>query len=158
LIQLMVYIFDVNIFNFIFLGVNMLTSLVIITFFMAFASVKFRDKYLDHKINFLKCWMIGLIVGFVALIIGTLYSFVFNNFLDPQYIENQIKNFSEWLIRHNVPEENLDEIMADMKNRMSPLKMVMQSLMMMGSISFFMSMLATLFVRKKEKVSETTIY
>jgi hypothetical protein len=158
LIQLIIYITGVCIFQPIFSVINLLITTGVITFLMAFASVKFRDKYLDHKINFLKCWMIGLIVGIVSMLAVTLYSLIFHKLIGPEYFQEQMDKFRDILSKWNVPEDKLDEIILKMKTELSIGKMILQSVIFSSVIAFFMSLLATVFVRKKEKIVETTIY
>ena len=159
LIQLLIYIFNFNMFSIAFSAINGLLSMVIVTFFMAFASVKFRDKYLDHKISFLRCWMIGLIIGISAGLVNTLYSYIFNNFLDPGYIAQQLDKFKEMIeSNERIPDENKADIIQRVTSRFTPVNMVVQGLMFISISALCLSLLATVFVRKKEKISETTIY
>jgi hypothetical protein len=154
LINLLVYIFDIKIFSFVFMGVSFLISVVLIAFFMAFAGVTFRDKYLGKSISFLKCWIIGLIVGLTAVLISTLYTLVFNFLLVPDYLPEQMEKFIEMMSKLSIPDEQLEQMIVDMEERMTPAKMLVQTLTTSAVITFFMSLIATLFVRKKEKVQE----
>jgi hypothetical protein len=155
LIQLFIYIFNVNMFSIAFSLINMLISIGLLTFIMAFASVKFRNNYLEHRISFLRCWSIGLIVGLVAMLIGMLYSYVFNFIFDPDFMVNQLENFKEMIESYDqIPDDQKAKIIEDTTTRFTPGNMLLQSLIMMGAMTFFLSLLSTVFVRKKEKVAE----
>jgi hypothetical protein len=159
LINLVSYIFGLNGGNKLFGILIMIIIMAIMASIMAVASAKFRDKYLDGKINFLKCWAIGLVIAFIAVVIITLYSYVFNKLLDPSVLRDQLnQQIDEISSREGMPEESLEKIISMMRFMFSPKGMAILTLIMMGSNAFFMALLSTLFVRKKEKVSESPIY
>jgi hypothetical protein len=155
LLQLLIYVLDIDMFSITFGMVNFLVTILIISIVMVYANVKFRDKYLEKKTNFIKCWMIALIIGLVSMLILTIYNYLFTKFFDPELLKEQASKAMEMIDSNaNIPDEDKAKIIQKMNSRFTPELMILQSLMFMGTLSFSLSLLSTLFVRKKEKVQE----
>ncbi len=159
LISLMIYIFAIDPTS---IGVSVLVqliSVVSITWIMAYASISYRNKFLDNKISFLRCLLAGLIVGIMANLVVSLYSYLFNAFFDPEYAGKIMEMAIEKIESNpNIPDDMKSEIIAKMADVPSPLKQLGQTLMMYGIMNSVLALIATLFVRKKEKIKETNIF
>jgi hypothetical protein len=154
--QLMIYIFDIDTFNMVFSFIYQLLTIVLFTWIMAWACIKFRDKYLEGKIKFLRCFLGGLIIGITATLIISIYTYVFYKFFDPDKLQIIAEKSRDMIDSYeSIPEEKKAEIIKNMMDRFNPESMLVQTLIMMSSMSVFLSLIATLFVRKKEKVTET---
>ena len=123
---------------------------------MAWSSIKFRDKQLEGRISFLQCWLMGISVGLVATILVSIYSYVFYAFFDPEALQHQAEKAME-MIENNeyIPDEDKPAIIEGMADKFTPLKILRQSLISSGIMAVVLSLIASLFVRKKEKSTET---
>lgn len=156
LLQLLIYIFDVDIFNILVTVLMQLATVVFITWWMAWSNIKFRDKQLEGRISFLQCWLMGISVGLVATILVSIYSYVFYAFFDPEALQHQAEKAME-MIENNeyIPDEDKPAIIEGMADKFTPLKILRQSLISSGIMAVVLSLIASLFVRKKEKSTET---
>jgi hypothetical protein len=155
LLQLLIYIFDVDIFNILVTVLMQLATVVFITWWMAWSCIKFRDKQLEGRITFLQCWLMGISVGLVATVLVSLYSYVFYAFFDPEALQHQAEKAIE-MIENNeyIPEDDKPAIIEGMADKFTPLKILRQSLTYSGTMAVVLSLLASLFVRKKEKSAD----
>jgi hypothetical protein len=153
--QLMIYIFDIDSTNMVFSFIYQLLTIVIITWIMAWACINFRDKYLEHKIKFLRCFLGALLIGIIATLIISIYSYFFYKFFDPDQLQVQANKVMEMIDSNtNIPDDKKAEILKGMADRFTPESILVQTLIMMSVMSIFLSLISTLFVRKKEKVPE----
>jgi hypothetical protein len=129
---------------------------------MAWTAISFRDKFLDKRISFLRCITAGLIVGACAMILVSLYSFLFNYFFDPDYmvqVMEQAKEATyERLKNANLSDEQIEEIMAGFKEAPTAGKQLVATLSSHGISTIVFALLSSLFVRKKEKLPEPNIF
>jgi hypothetical protein len=79
-VSLIYYILDVNMFGLGFIFLNLLITLAVVIVVMLMGANAYRDRYLGGKIDFKRCFFIGLIIGLVGFIISTLYSYIFMSF------------------------------------------------------------------------------
>jgi hypothetical protein len=159
LLQLLIYIFDIDMFSISFSLLYQLFTLILITWWMAYTSIKYRNKYLENKTNFLRCLIAGVIVGVLSTIILALYTYVFYAWFDPELAAKQTDQFVEMISSNtSIPEEQKDEIIRAGIEGFDPAKMFSKTLISMGIMNIALALIATLFVRKKEKQAETNVY
>jgi hypothetical protein len=158
LLQLVFYIFEIDMFNITISILYQLATIVFITWMMARASIRFRDKYLEKRITFTQCFLMGLMAGLLATIIISLYNYVFYAFFDPDALIKQADKVREMIDSNaNIPDEDKAKIMEGIQQRFEPLNSLKNSLIFMGILSLILSLIASLFVRKKEKVEEAVM-
>ena len=156
--QLLIYIFDVSVMNWVFNIFYQLLVVVFMVWMMALASIKFRNKYLEKRIKFTQCLLMGLMIGSVATVVYVLYTYLFNNFYDPDNLVRIKDEFVEMISNNDyIPDEKKEEIIANGVKGFTPMRIVIQSLTSMGIMTVVLSLIATLFVRKKEKVEEVPV-
>lgn len=159
ILQLMTYIFEFDIFNIAYSLMYQLITLVVIVWTMAYASVKFRNKYLGNNISFLRCFLIGLIAGLLAAILISLYSYVFNVYFDPEYSTGLMEKSIERIDSDpRIPDEQKEVIIKRISDGFTPSGQLVSSLLTMSIMNTVLALIATLFVRKKEKQPETNVY
>jgi hypothetical protein len=150
--QLLVYILNFETCNLVLGIISMIIALAVNIFFMVYASVQFRNKYLDKKISFIRCWMIGLIIGLSATILAALYTYIFYSDAEQLRLVNECKIN---MISENsyVPDSQKEEIIRKMiAHPDTAVSMMLSTLSSQSIFTVVISLLSTLFVRKKEKV------
>lgn len=73
-----------------------LINLLIYVFGVFWFTRSYRDGYLGGYINFGHAYLFGLTLLVVATLIGAIYSYVFNKFIDPDYYGRIIKESVNW--------------------------------------------------------------
>jgi len=158
-LQLFTYIFEFDIFNIAYSLTYQLLTMVAVVWIMAYASIKFRKNYLDNNISFLRCFIIGIIVGLTAAIIISLYTYFFNVVFDPAYANELIDKSIERIDSDpRIPDSQKEYIIQKIMEGSSPAGQLWKSLLTLGIMNTVLALIATLFVRKKEKIPETNIY
>lgn len=158
LLQIITYIFSLDPTSVGYSVMSFIVQIGAIIWIMAGACIKFRNKYLDKRISFLRCISGGLIIGLTATILYSVYYYVFIAYFDPEYYQamtEQIKN--KIYETPGIPEEMVEQAITRIEEMAPPLKQFIGSLKTTGILMVIMALLSSLFVRKKEKMPETQI-
>jgi hypothetical protein len=162
LIQLLIYIFDIDMFGIGMMILNFLIMMALMIFLMAQACIKYRDKYLDNSISFLNCWVMGIIVGISSTLIVTLYTYVFYTWFEPELLKTMMQKVmdmtNERLANVEMSEEEKDQIMQSIAEGFTTSKMLIQSLISFSIQTLLFSLIASAFVRKRDKSNEPVIF
>lgn len=152
-VSLIYYILDVNIFSIGFSILSLVISLTIVIIVLALGMNSYRDRSLSGKIDFKKCFMIGLIIGLVGFIISTAYNLIFMTYIEPNAMEEGINKFIEkWGDRMTA--EQLDDTISKMQKRMTPSSQIKTSLISGAIISILLSLIVSAFIKKDKSASE----
>lgn len=89
----------------------------------------------------------------IGILGGNNYSYIFNNFIDPDYMKLQIAKMTEMLQNYNVPQDQIDKSIAKAEAGNQIGKQLLNSLI----ISAVLSLLVALVIRKKDKVEEKMV-
>jgi Protein of unknown function (DUF4199) len=148
-LSLLMYIADVNMFSIWFSILNFLVMLIAIPVIMVILGTNnLRVKIMpERRINYLQALLSCFIILFVAFLISTLYSYVFNHWIDPEYLKHNIEKAREMLQGYNLPEEKIDEQVAKMETNMGIGKQIIFS----AGVCIVLSLIMALIVRKKDK-------
>jgi len=158
MLSLIMYVFSVDIFNWVISLLYQLVTIVFITWMMALAAIKFKNKYLDNRIRFWQCLLMAVIIGFTSAILVTLYNYLFNAFFDPDYMRENAEKVMEMIDSNpNIPDDRKQQALADIEKRFDPVNSLKTSLISMSILSVVLGLISTLFVRKKEKVPENVV-
>jgi predicted permease len=104
----------------------------------------------EKRINFLQALLSCFIILFIGFFISVLYSYIFNHWIDPEYMKYNIEKFTEMMQGYNVPQETIDEQVAKMEENMGISRQIIFSL----GITVVLSLILALIVRKKDKETE----
>ena len=151
-LSLLLYIADVNIFSIWFSILNFLVVMIALPVTMVILGTNnLRLKHSpDRKINYLEALINCFIILFIGFFISVLYSYVFNQWIDPEYMKHNIGKFTEMMQGYNVPQETIDEQVAKMEGNMGIGKQIIFSV----GITVVLSLILALIVRKKDKETE----
>lgn len=152
-VSLIYYILDVNMFSIGFGILSMLISLAIVIIVFALGMNSYRDRSLGGKIDFKRCFLIGLIIGLVGFIISSAYNLIFMTYIEPGAMEEGINKFIEkW--GDKMTEEQLDDTISKMQKRMTPSVQIKSGLITGAVISVILSLIVSAFIKKDKTVSE----
>ena len=150
--SLLIYITDVNIFSIWFGILNFLVILIALPVTMVITGTNnLRSKFAqDRTISYLEALINCFIILFIGFFISVLYSYIFNNWIDPDYLKNNVDKFITMMEGYNVSQEDIDEGVSKLEKNMGMGRQIITS----GIICIVLSLILALIVRKKDKVSE----
>ncbi|MEI7898503.1 MAG: DUF4199 domain-containing protein [bacterium] len=153
LISLLLYIFDVNMFSITFAIFSFVVILIgIPVTFGVLGCNNLRTKHANERtIAYLDAVMTCLVIFLIGFLLSNLYNYVFNKFLDPGYMKAQMQKLVEMLDKYNLPQDKIDETIANSEKGFQPLRMLITS----GIVSAVLSLIISIFIRKKDKFEET---
>ena len=136
-ISLLMYIFDVNMFSITFAIFSFLIILVgIPVTFGVLGCNNLRAKYApDRTISYLDALATCLVIFVIGFLLSNLYSYVFNNFIDPGYIKAQTQKLLEMLEKYNLPQAKIDETLAKTEKNFQIGRMLLTSVIVSAVLS-----------------------
>ena len=151
-ISLLLYIADVNIFSIWFGIVNFLVMMIAIpAIFTILGTNNLRLKHAEEKrINYLEALISCFIILFIGFLLSGIYSWIFNSFIDPEYMKHNVEKFAEMLQGYNMPQDKIDEQVANMEKNIG----IGRQLISSAIVCVVLSLIMALIVRKKEKISD----
>lgn len=154
-ISLLLYIFNVNMFSIVFGIISFLLFVLAIPItFAVLGGNNLRLKHApDRQITYLDACISCFIILIIGLLLSNLYNYVFNNFIDPEYMKQQMEKFVEMLQSYNTSEEEIEKTIASTEKRFSLVYMLVSSLV----ISAALSLIVSIFIRRKDKLDEKMI-
>lgn len=113
-LSLLMYIFDVNMFSITFAIFSFLIFLVGIPATFGFLGCNsLRAKYATDKvISYLDAVLTCMVIFLIGFLLSNIYNFVFNTYLDPDYMKQQMGKLVEMLEKYNLPQDKIDETIA----------------------------------------------
>jgi len=151
-LSLLMYITDVNMFSIWFSILNFLILMIAIPATMViFGTNNLRVKLMpEHRINYLQAFLSCFIILFIGFFISILYSYIFNHWIDPEYMKHNVEKFTEMMQGYNVPQETIDEQASKMEGNMG----IGRQIVFSAGICIVLSLILALIVRKKDKETE----
>ena len=145
-ISLLMYILDVNMFSITFAIFSFLILLVGIPVTLEVLGCNnLRAKYAtDRTISYLDALVTCFLILIIGFLISNLYSYIFNNFIDPAYMKAQMHKLVEMLEKYNLPQEKIDETIAKSEKNFQIGRMLLTSVI----VSVVLSLIVAIFVRK----------
>jgi Protein of unknown function (DUF4199) len=154
-ISLLMYIINVNMFTITFAIFSFLILLIGIPVTMTILGCNnLRLKHAsEHQITYLDAAITCLVILLIGFLLSNLYSYVFNNFIDPEYMKHQISKMTDMLEKYNLPQGDIDKTLTKTEKGMRLSSMLLNS----AIISVVVSLIMALIVRKKDKLDEKVI-
>ena len=153
--SLLMYIFDVNLFSITFAIFSALIFLLGIPITLAILGCNnLRSKYAeDRTISYLDAVFTCLVIFVIGFILSNLYNYVFNTYLDPSYMKQQLVKLVEMLEKYNLPQEQIDETIAKSEESFNLGIMFRNS----AGVAVVLSLILAIFVKKKDKLEDNIL-
>jgi hypothetical protein len=126
---------------------------------MVWGTLEFRKKYsngfLTYGKAFISCFWIGLFAG----IIGSLYGFVFAHYIHPGFTQELLDQIRANMIekKPDMPDDQLEQAMAMTSKFMTPVMMIIWSLVMYTVSSAVIALILAIFLKKEDKSLNATM-
>lgn len=156
IISVLVYIFDlvtISIWSGALVG---LLNIVIYFIVMLILLKNYRDKVLHGFMNYGKGILFATITAVYASLIIAVYTFLFNEVIDPDYQKNIMEKITEMtvdnLYQAGLPDDQIEKIIDDMQSREIPSSTKSALLSIPGNIILVLivSLIAAAFAKKKK--------
>jgi hypothetical protein len=126
----------------------------ILVFLLVYFTKQYRNNSLDGKIGFGQAFTFGVLLVVFSSIINSLYSYIFNKFIDPEYVTRTMTMIQEktyqWMTNNRMPEDKIEEAMSGFEKRgiPSPIETLMSSLKFGLIGGAIMSLISSAIVKK----------
>ncbi len=154
--SVILYILNIMPISFIAIGI-LLINIVILIVGVVIGIKQIRDKTLDGSINFGYALLSGLIIIIIASIFNSIYSYIFNVYIDPEYLNKVLEANKEWvsnfMTKRGVPEVEIERQLNLMESKPipTPIKSSVQSLIMFSAIGAVVSLIVAAILKKDKQ-------
>ena len=138
--------------------IMLLISLLIYFFVIFYTSKAYRNNVMGGYISFGQAFVFGLLVAIFAAILSSIYSYIFNALIDPEYAGRVLSATKDWtesfMESKGIPESNIAEAIdkIDAKGNVTPLRSVKQALIGGTIFGVIISLITSAIVKKKSEV------
>ncbi len=154
LYSLILYIADFNMMNVAFGIANFLVSILIYVLYFRWANIDLRIKHLNGWLTYPEGLLHAFIVGVVAAVINTVYTYLFYSFFDTEYLPKMGEKVLEMLENNpNITQKMLEEAEQKIKE-MTPLKSALQGFYFSMGMSVVIALIISAFTIKKKEIFE----
>lgn len=137
------------------MSIMSLVSAIIIYSLFSYLSIKNqRDNIQDGEISYWHAFFTAFTTCMVIAILGTIFTYIYHNFIDPSYFQTMASIMEEMLEEQGYPEEKMDQIVAGIKESASPKKML--NSVLYGAVFGVIISLITAAILKKDPEQEFT--
>jgi hypothetical protein len=113
-----------------------------------------RSAYLPEAIPFAKLFGAGLFLSFVAGALAALGMYVFTTVVDPTYLPWVIEMTTQQLRSQNLPEAELNQILASLPSRVTPASYAFQNLLSICFTGLLLSLVSAALLRMRALVQQ----
>ncbi|HOY30910.1 MAG TPA: DUF4199 domain-containing protein [Bacteroidales bacterium] len=155
LVDMLLYVFDLT-------GMGMIANLLILIVTLAvyfgfyiWGGRKYRNELHGGYLSYGKAIMFCVAAAVVSSVVLVLYNYLFYNFFDPQRAANEVQLAINIISENDyIPDEKKEEIIQGMIEGSTPGKLVLSHFFNSLTVSVIIAVIAALFVRKKEKITD----
>lgn len=125
---------------------------------VVFASIAYRDKYMDGVITYGKSVSAGFMSGLFAGVLVAIYTIVFMTVMGEEYIQTLMEIAEEKMLssQPNMSDEEIEMAMNMTKKMMTPGWVSVMVFLGNGFFALVFSLIASIFIKKEEStVTET---
>lgn len=131
---------------------NMLNYVVILVgIFWGMTSI--RDRYLDNVMSYGKAFGIGFWIVLFAVLLGSIYSFIFLKFIDPTVLEKAMSEAQDKILtaNPNISDADLDKAMGVAKKFATPAFSAITGFIWNVIVGTVLSLIIAIFAKREDK-------
>ncbi len=148
ILTLLYYVLDIEMFSFSFIALNLTLGLAILVGIFIFGIKNYRENGLDGKITFGQAFLQGLTIGIVGYAVIAVFTYVFHAFIAPEYMAAQMDGFIAFMEGMGIPDEALDEAVAEFEKNLPPMNQLISALKSGGIMTIIFSLIVAASVKK----------
>jgi hypothetical protein len=124
-------------------------SIVVSIAVMAYCLLAYRKEYLGGYASFGQIFVMALVIGIIASILSTIYTYVMYTVVDPDLTE-KIRLMAEERIMNNprIPESMYEDVMDRMEGRFTPARMTRMALIWGVAANAIIGLILAAFIKK----------
>jgi hypothetical protein len=126
-----------------------LVSIAVSIAVMAYCLLAYRKEYLGGYASFGRIFVMALVIGIVASILSTIYTYVLHTVVDPDLTE-KIRLMAEERIMNNprIPESMYEDLLDRMEDRFTPARMTRMALIWGVAANAIIGLILAAFIKK----------
>lgn len=158
--QLLLYIFSVNYFNPVTGILTFLINAAIIVTILIIGGKAYRDKVVGGYINYGEAFLHAILIGAVFGLISGIYSYMFNDLIDPDYMLELSENFMRKMEEKNLSQDQLDKIYENFEKQLNqPVwKRILTGFLGSFIFTVIIGLITSIFIKKRKPVFEEELY
>lgn len=123
-------------------------------------TIRYRSESCGGYISYGQAFLFAMLVVLVSSLLSSFYSYIFNAFIDPGYMEKVINMTMEsteaWMRERGLPQERIDMALARLENREIPtaFKSAIQGIVSGLIMGLIISLITSAIAKKQEEVFE----
>lgn len=117
-----------------------------------FASISYRDKYLNGTITYGKSVGVGFLSGLFGGLLAAIYTLVFMNIMGEEYIQTLMDIAEEKMLssQPDMSDDEIDMAMNMTKKMMTPAWVSVMVFLANGFFALVFALIASIFIKKEE--------
>jgi hypothetical protein len=118
---------------------------------LIYCLLAYRKEYLGGYATFGQIFLMALVMGIIATILNTLYSYILMGKIDPDLINNiRLVQEERMLSNPRIPESMQDQVMARMDKQFQLKRMLIMGAIVMPVMNAIIGLIAAAFIKKEE--------
>ncbi|MFH0999674.1 MAG: DUF4199 domain-containing protein, partial [Bacteroidota bacterium] len=112
-----------------------------------------RDKFNDGWMTYGEAFKTGFYITLISVVIGVIYQYVFLNFIDPEFLANQLIKAEEAILERspNISDADLEKAMSISAKFTSGTMVAVMALVMGIIFGTILSAIVAIFAKKENK-------
>jgi len=145
---------DISKMRFLWIGILIFIPFIILITGIILGTKRYRDSVLDGQITYVHALMVGTLVVLFASIISAFYSYIYNEFIDPGYVEKASRAIMDKMIRFmqecGYSDVQLEQQVEELNTRPVPsaFESALSSIPFNTMVGFLLSLLTSAFLKR----------
>jgi Protein of unknown function (DUF4199) len=89
-----------------------LVTLVVQVVVLVLSVKEHKNDQLKGFISFKRAFLVCLFISLLSLVIGTVFSFIYMNYINPNFVETMKESMTEFMEKYNTPESEVEKALA----------------------------------------------
>lgn len=126
---------------------------LILAFFMYVGAKNWRDNFNDGWMTYGEAFKTGFYITLISVVIGLIYQYVFLNFIDPEFLANQLIKAEETILERNpnISDADLEKALSISAKFTSGTMLAVMGLVMGIIFGTILSAIVAIFAKKENK-------
>lgn len=156
LFSMVLYIFEINILNFITPILILLVTILFISTIQTVGGKAFRISYLGDEMTYGKAYVFLLTIGAFSTVFVGIYDFIYYLTADLSYLKPMVEEFIINLENSGIPDDSLQEIYENTQKIYTtpPFQMAIKSMTNFMTMNAVVALIVAIFVKKKKPIFE----
>ena len=122
---------------------------------MAYGTFQYRQQYMNNFMNYGKAFTSCFLTGLFAIILTSIFNFIFYSFIDPGVVQQMLDIAREKMLEKapNMSDQQIETALAMQAKFMTPVALSIFGIIFGAIISTVVSLLVAIFLKREDKSS-----